>query len=240
MFKVTKDPETGRITSLHLQDVTFSYSYLVSPRPETDFNPGTYGTELIIKDSETLKAVKQYLNEIMEEAKVTTWEGKTPKQLNLPLKKGNEESELEADAFVLKTSSKTQPKLFIRTDDSDRAHEVTESELDEIYAGMTGDAIVKFRAYAYNGIKGIKAYLNAVCKTGNGTPLAAKTSYEDVFSGPTDFDAPAARAQTVKPKVQPKTVAEDDINLDALLSGQGATTGKAEVANLTIDDLLNS
>jgi hypothetical protein len=239
MFKVTRDPETGRITSLHLQDVVFSYSYLVSPRPETDFNPGTYGTELVIKDADTVKAVKEYLNDIMEEAKVTTWENKVPKSVNLPLKKGNEENELEANAFVLKTSSKQQPKLFIRPEDSERAHEVTEDELDEIYAGMVGDAIVKFRAYSYNGIKGIKAYLNAVCKTDNGTPLAAKTSYEDVFSGPTEFDAAPAPKRVAPKKVQQVEADDDTVDLDAMLASN-VTTTKAEPANLTIDDLLNN
>ena len=78
---------------------------------------------------------------------------------------------MEADAFVLKTSSKMQPKLFIRDEDDTRAHEVTEEELDDIYAGMIGEAIVSFKAYSYNGIRGIKAYLNAVCKTGDGQPL---------------------------------------------------------------------
>lgn len=239
MFKVTRDPETGRITSLHLQDVTFSYSYLVSPRPETDFNPGTYGTELIVKDADTVRAVKDYLNEVMEEAKVTTWENKVPKQLNIPLKIGNVENELEAGAYIVKTSSKQQPKLFIRPEGSERAHEVTEEELDEIYAGMVGDAIVKFRAYSYNGIKGIKAYLNAVCKTGDGTPLAAKTSYEDVFSGPTEFDTAPAPKKAAPKKVQPAQTEDDTVNLDAMLSSQ-VTTTKAEPANLTIDDLLNS
>lgn len=237
MFKVTNDPETGRITSLHLQDVIFSYSYLVSPRPETDFNSGTYGTELVIKDIETVKAVKQYLNEVMEEAKVTTWEGKVPKTVNLPLKKGNEENDLEADAFVLKTSSKQQPKLFIRPEDSERAHEVAEEELDEIYAGMVGDAIVKFRAYSYNGVKGIKAYLNAVCKTGDGTPLAAKTSYEDVFSGPTDFDTAPAPKKVAPKKVVQAQPEDDTVDLDAMLASN-VTTAKAEPAVLTIDDLL--
>lgn len=234
MFKVNTNPETGKTVSLHLTDVTFSYSYLVSPRPENDFNPGTYGTELIIHDQETLKAAKDYLNEVMEEAKTTTWNNKIPKGLHLPIKKGNEDNDLEQGNFVLKTSSKQQPKLFIRPDDSERAKEVTEDELDEIYAGMVGEAIVKFRAYSYNGINGVKAYINAVCKTGDGTPLAKKVSYEDVFSGETDFDAPAPAKKAAPKKAAKK---DDDIDLDNMLSGQ-PTTAKAEEDNLTIDDLL--
>lgn len=236
MFKVTRHPETGETTALHLSDVIFSYSYLVSPRPETDFNPGTYGTELILTDQESVKAVKEYLNEIMEEAKNNTWEGKIPSKLNLPLKKGNEESDLENGRFVLKTSSKTQPKLFVRTENDTKAREVGENDLDEIYAGMTGEAIVKFRAYSYNGIKGVKAYLNAVCKTGDGKPLAAKVSYEDVFSAETAFDSPAA--PTPAKKVVQTEVATNDIDIDSLLSSQ-PTTSKAEPGVLSIDDLLN-
>lgn len=241
MFKVTKNPETGQTTALHLSDVIFSYSYLVTPRPETDFNPGTYGTELILTDQESVSAVKQYLNEVMQEATNTVWEGKTPKQVNLPLKKGNEESELEAGRFVLKTSSKTQPRLFVRNENDTKAREVGENDIDEIYAGMIGEAIVKFRAYSYNGIKGVKAYINAVCKTGEGTPLAKKVSYEEVFSGATEFDTeptpiPAAAPKKAAPKAQ--TEQNDDIDLDSMLSQQ-PTTSKAETKTLSIDDLLN-
>jgi len=234
MFKVNTNPETGKTVSLHLSDVTFSYSYLVTPRPETDFNPGTYGTELIIHDQETFKAAKDYLNEVMEEAKVTTWENKIPKNLHLPIRKGNDDNELEAGNFVIKTSSKQQPKLFIRNEDETRAREVTENELDEIYAGMIGEAIITFRAYSYNGIKGVKGYINAVCKTADGTQLAKKVSYEDAFSGATDFDAAPAPRSTPAPK---KEVASDDIDLDSMLSQQPTTT-KAESTGLTIDDLL--
>lgn len=236
MFKVNTNPETGKVASLHLSDVTFSYSYLVTPRPENDFNPGTYGTELIIDDTETVKGIKDYLNEVIEEAKTTTWDGKMPKKLNLPLKKGREDKELEEGKFVLKTSTKQQPKLFIRKGEDTRAKEVTEEELDEIYAGMVGEAIVKFKAYSYNGINGVKAYLNAVCKTGDGTPLTKSVSYEDVFSGETDFDAPAKPAKKAAPKKEAKS---DEVDLDNMLSSQ-PTTSKAESDNLTIDDLLNN
>jgi len=235
MFKVNTNPETGKVSSLHLSDVTFSYSYLVSPRPETDFSPGTYGSELIIDDMETIKGIKEYLNEVLEEAKSTVWDGKLPKKLNLPLKKGREDKELEVGKFILKTSTKNQPKLFIREEDETRAREVTEENLDEIYAGMIGEAVVKFKAYSYNGINGVKAYLNAVCKTGTGTPLTKSVSYEDVFSGETDFDKPAPEPQ----KKVTKTESSDEVDLDSMLSSQ-PTTSKAETTNLTIDDLLNS
>lgn len=242
MFKINQDQETGKIKSLHLMDVTFSYSYLVSPRPESDFNAGTYGTELIIRDTETVAAIKKYLAQVMEEAKVTTWEGKIPKNLNLPLKAGNEESELEADAFVLKTSSKMQPKLFIRDEDDTRAHEVTEEELDDIYAGMIGEAIVSFKAYSYNGIRGIKAYLNAVCKTGDGQPLAAKTSYEDAFSSATEFDTVPKKA-TPKKTAKKEEAADEDVDLDSMIATPTRkvskdTVQKGETVSLTIDDLL--
>ena len=45
-----------------------------------------------------------------------------------------------------------------------------------------GEAIIQLAAYNYNGQKGITCYLNAVCKTGDGTPLGGNVSYEDEFS----------------------------------------------------------
>jgi hypothetical protein len=251
MYKFIKN-DAGNITSLKLEDVVFSYSYLVSPRPETDFSPGTYGTELVITDDETVKAIKTYLNEIIAEAKTTTWEGKMPKSLNLPIKKGNDDKEFEAGAYVLKTSSKMQPKLYIREEGEERAHVVEEDELDEIYAGMVGEAIVKFKAYTYNGIKGIKAYLNAVCKTGDGTPFESKIDYEDEFSTETMFDAePSPKKAKAKPaKKQEVEEEEEELSIDDMLSKEAKpepkakskapskTASKAASTDLDIDDLL--
>lgn len=225
MFKVIRDETTGKIKTLQVQDVVFSYAYLVSPRGEKDFNPGTYGTELIISDDDTVKAIKEYLNQVIEEAKSTTWDNKIPKNLNLPIRQGNEENEYEKGAIILKTSTKNQPKLFIRPEGETRAREVEEEELDEIYSGMVGEAIVKFSAYSYNGIKGIKAYLNAVCKTGDGESFESSISYEDAFSEASDFDIEAkpSKKATKKKKVEEEN--EEGVDLDSIINSNGSKKG---------------
>jgi hypothetical protein len=245
MVKVTRSKETGKITRVRLSDVVFSYAYLISPRPEDDFKAGTYGAELLFDDTETLAAVKEYLKEVMDDAKENTWKGKVPKDLHLPLSEGDEEKDLEAGMWKIKTTTKKQPQLFIKPEGSSTAHEVDEDELDEIYSGMIGDAIITFRAYNYNNIKGITAYLNAVCKTGEGTVLSARVSYEDEFSDGTDFDddedetedalanlkpkeSTKAKASTTKKtttkkatkKVEPEEdEEEEEISLDSLIKG---------------------
>jgi len=246
MLKVTRDPETNRIKRLQTGDVMFSYAFLTTVRPETDFKKGTYGADLIIQDEETLEAVKEYIQEVMESALEDTWEGKMSKTLYVPLKKGNEESEVEAGHYVLKTTTRKQPKLLIRDEETGVAHEITEDEVDDIYSGMIGEAIIQLSAYNYNGQKGITCYLNAVCKTGDGTPLGGNVSYENEFSLGSEFDEPTNAKAEVKSgskKKKPVVVEEepdDALSLDALINGSVVTKGKAaDSKRPTIDDLIN-
>jgi hypothetical protein len=188
MLKVYKKSDDDSIFQLKTADSRFSYSYLIKPRTEDNFGAGTYGTELIIKDKATIKAIKQYLDEVVRAAIPNVWNNKLPKSIHMPFREGDADNELEAGAYVLKTASKIQPKIFIRLDGESKAHEVEEDELDDIYAGMIGEAVFAFSAYNYNGACGIKAYLNAVCKTGDGEPLAARVDYESEFSLSSEFD----------------------------------------------------
>ena len=253
MLRVTRD-DNGLIKQIQTAPGVFSYTYLATPRPEGDFNAGTYGTEFIVNDEETITALKEYLNQEIMANKASLWGGKLPANLHLPLRRGDDENELEAGSFVLKTTSKMQPKLFILDTSTGRAHEVeTEEELNDIYAGMIGEVIIKFRAYSYNKINGVKCYINAACKTDDGTPLSARTSYQDAFSLTTEFDTVAETPANV---VQTKEV-EAEVTIDDLLSSQPtkATTEVASApaqsfakptakttapakADLTLDDLL--
>jgi hypothetical protein len=49
MFKINR-MDDGRIRSIQTAESIFSYAYLVSPRPESDFKAGTFGTDLIIRE----------------------------------------------------------------------------------------------------------------------------------------------------------------------------------------------
>lgn len=259
MFKVNRNEE-GQIRSIQTAESVFSYSYLVNPRPESDFKAGTYGTDLIIRDADTIAAIKEYISQVMREAKESSWDGKIPKNLSLPIRVGDDSIPLEAGALVLKTSTKIQPRVFIRDKSTGKPHEVTEEEIEngEIYSGMLGEIIFSFRPYNYNGVKGITAYVNAACKTGIGTPLGTKYDYEKEFSDDPeeteDEEVDEALASfsirpktTVKKSTKKVVVEEDELSEDdeeesakpvITKRKSSAITKEKESANLTIDDFL--
>lgn len=225
--------EEGKIIKLRLENATVSYPYLVSPRPEGQFKAGSYGAEFIIYDEETKALVKDYVKEVAKTAIATHWNNKVPQKLGLPYEEGNEEVEREAGALILKTSSpKFQPRLFIRDPQTGRAHEITEDEIDSIYAGMIADADVTFKAYNVNGSTGITAYLGAVCKVADGEPFATKQSLEDSFSLPSVFDAEPAET---KPTSKPTTKTTKNKK-----AAEEATEEAAEANPVSLDDLLTS
>ena len=153
---------------------------------------------------------------------------------------------------MLKTTTNKQPKIHIRDEGSGLAHEITEDEVDEIYSGMIGEAIIQFSPYNYLGRKGITCYLNAVCKTGDGTVLGGVASYVDEFSLGSDFDAPVEVPKKGKKRVVVEEEEEDAPSLDALISGSVVTKdkpasksqtkakAKEEPKRPSIDDLINS
>lgn len=206
----------GKIIRIRVENAVVSYPYLVAPRPEGQFKTGSYGAELIVFDEETISLIKQYVREVADAAVKLVWNDRIPATLNLPYRLGDEDNEIEAGGFVLKTGSpKFQPKLLIRDPQSGRAHELTEDEIGEFYAGMIADADVTFKAYNFNGIAGITAYLNAICKVGEGTPIAAMASIEDSFSAPSIFDA-EPQPQPAKP-AKATTKPQSAKSLDDLL-----------------------
>jgi hypothetical protein len=244
-MSLTRDKDTNVIKSLKTGDVVFSYAFLTSPRPEGSLNPGTYGAELIISDEETKKEVMEYLKQMIEDGKKNTWKGKIPKDLYIPVRDPDEENEHEKDALiVLKTSTKIQPKLYIRDPETGRAHNVEEDEEEEIYSGMVGEAIIRMVVVDFKGFHGIKAYINAACKTADGTPFGSVINYEDEFSEDaaygSEFDA-VKETKTTKPKKTTKKEPEpeedeDDVDLDSLIKKGSSKTSK-EPDEETIDSL---
>ena len=223
MSKLVRNND-GKIIRIRVENAVVSYPYLIAPRPEGRFKTGSYSAELIVFDEETISLVKQYVREVADAAVKLVWNDRIPATLNLPYRLGDEDNEIEAGGFVLKTGSpKFQPKLLIRDPQSGRAHELTEDEIGEFYAGMIADADVTFKAYNFNGIAGITAYLNAICKVGEGTPIAAMASIEDSFSTPSAFDADP-QPQPAKP-AKATTKPQSAKSLDDLL--EAATEQKA-------------
>lgn len=244
-MSLTYVEDSDQIKSLKTSDVIFSYAYLVTPRPEGSFNPGTYGVELIVEDDETRDEIMEYLKQTIEDGKKNLWKGKIPRDLKLPIRDGDDEKEIEAGCLVLKTSSKNKPKLYIRDEETGRAYEVSsEDDVDEIYSGMIGEAVVTFRSYDYNGVRGVKAYINAACKTAAGTPLGSSVSYEDLFSdGSGEFDKPAETTKSSKKKVtsskkKVEEVEEDeeDIDIDSMIKPKSKTTKKTTKKKVEEED----
>lgn len=184
MLKAYRNSETGEITAVQTSAGIFSYAYLTTP--DSSFGSPVYRTEFVTRDKKTVDLVKEYLAQVVNAAKSEQWGGKLPKGLNLPVRNGNEGNELEDGAFVLKLSNKVQPDIYIK--ENGKAHQISEDEIDDIYSGMEGEVIFSFKAYNMNGAKGVKAYLNGVCKTGEGKPIGTRISFVDAFSDPGAFD----------------------------------------------------
>lgn len=248
MSYLYRDPETNVIKKIRITNAIASYAFLTSPRPaDSKFKAGQYGTDLIITDEETKALVKEYVKEVATFALKNEWGGKKPASLKLPYHDGDEEKEHEAGHMILSAGApKIQPKLLIRDPRTGRASELSEEEVDEYYSGMLVDADIVFRAYSVGINTGITAYINAVCKVGEGTPFSAGNSVVDSFSLEVEpdedsFDEPVTKAKTKKPvtKVEAADVTLDDL-LDTAPKGKKTTATVEEAAEITLDDLLNA
>lgn len=271
-LKIYRDAD-GVITQLKTGEGRFSYTYLTTTKPPfvqgSDEKP-VYATDLIVDDEETIAAIKTYLNEIISDARTELWaaaikknQGRLPAGLHLPFRVGDEEKEPEAGKYVLSTKSTFQPKLYILNQNTGRAYEVeTDEDIEQIYSGMYGEIIVKFKAYAYGTSNGITCYIQSACKTNDGEPLGNRTNFGDEFSLTSDFDqsvddiviekkpaskpvaanktsAKTAAKTTSKPvAAKPQTVVEESIDIDNLLSVSSSAAEETDKVPTSIEDLL--
>lgn len=182
-----------KIQSIKLTDVKLSYPYLVAPRPKGTFGEGSYGSEFLIYDSETVELLNQYVKYLVAEA-LPGWGNKMPKNMTTPFRSPEPENNKNEEGALLVLKAKTfkndddmpeQPQLFIRKA-GEKPRELTEEEIAnyEITAGNIADAFVTLHAYTYQGKSGISAKVTAVCKTGEGTPVFSrpKINLLDEFS----------------------------------------------------------
>jgi hypothetical protein len=257
MLKVFRDEETGLIKSLRTGEVLFSYAFLTRPKPEGDFKAGYYGADLIIEDQDTLEAVKEYIKQEIEVGKQTKFDGKLGKGFHIPLRQGDPEVELEEDKFVLKANTKFQPQVLIKDYAAREVREITEDEVDEIYSGMYGSAVIKIKPYSYSGQKGVSCYLSSVLKTRDGDPLGSSMSYIDMFEEDMDFeDIEDELEEQLQPKEEKTTSSKkntssktsskkntsskkEEVDVDSLIEGSKKDSGDNEdTKELSIEDLL--
>lgn len=243
MSSLTKDPN-GRITRLRITDAMVQYTALVEPRDDRDLKPGTYGAQFIIRDEETIALIKEYTREIAAEAIRTEWK-KKPYPIGKPYSKGSEDREAEAGGYILKTNSGFQPKLYIRRPGQ---RTIALDDNDEFYDGMIVDADVVFKAYNVTGNHGVTAYLQAVCKVGDGEPLYVSSAssfdvvdFEDDEASSFDEEPTPPKKKAPAKKAPVKEAVEDDLDLDLDdfdLDEDGEEEDEVDTSGMTLEDLL--
>ena len=173
-------------TKVITNKVRFSYAQVFTPGSIGDSEEKKYSVSLIIpkSDKETLKLIKQAIENAKEAGKSTKFNGKVPANLQTPLRDGDidrEDDEAYAGAYFINANAKNKPGVVDRN-----LEPITDQ--DEFYSGCYGRASVTFYAYNANGNKGIAAGLNHVQKTSEGEPLGGRVAADVDFGDDLDFD----------------------------------------------------
>lgn len=175
-------------TKVITNKVRFSYAHVFKAESVSDDEGAEkkFSVSLIIpkSDKETVKLIKQAIENAKEAGKTSKFGGKIPATLKLPLRDGDEErpdDEAYAESYFINASAKTKPGVVDR-----EMNPITDEE--EFYSGCFGRASVTFYPFNANGNKGIAAGLNHVQKTSEGEPLGGRVSVETDFDDEPDFD----------------------------------------------------
>lgn len=166
--------------------VRFSYVHVFEPAAVGESEDKKYSVSLIIPktDKETLKLIKQAIENAKEAGKVSKFNGKIPAVLKTPLRDGDEErpdDEAYKNAYFINASAHTKPGVVDR-----QMNPITDE--DEFYSGCYGRASVTFFPFNASGNKGIAAGLNHVQKTAEGEALGGRVSVDVDFDDEPDFD----------------------------------------------------
>lgn len=173
-------------TKVITNKVRFSYVHVFTPTAISESDDKKYSISLIIPkgDKETIKLIKQAIENAKEKGKTEKWGGKIPANLQTPLRDGDidrEDDDAYANAYFVNANAKTKPGVV------DKNLEPITDE-DEFYSGCYGRASITFYPYNANGNKGIAAGLNHVQKTSEGEPLGGRVAPEVDFDDEPDFD----------------------------------------------------
>lgn len=175
-------------TKVITNKVRFSYVHVFKPEAVSDDEGAEkkYSVAIIIpkSDKETLKLIKQAVDNAKEAGKSTKYGGKIPANLKLPLRDGDEEREGDEayeNAYFINATAKTKPGVVDR-----EMNPITDEE--EFYSGCYGRASITFYPFEAKGNKGVAAGLNHVQKTSEGEPLGGRVSVEVDFEDAVDFE----------------------------------------------------
>ena len=171
--------------------VRFSYCNIFRSRVFTEGQDAKYSVCLLIpkKDKKTLDKIQEAMDAAIEDGIASKWGGKTPKNLHLPLRDGDEERADEAPEYegmmFLNANSTSKPGIV----DADR-NEILDP--DEVYSGCWGRASINFFPYDNHGNRGVGVGLNNIQKIKDGERLggaraSAEKDFDDDFTD-TDED----------------------------------------------------
>ena len=159
--------------------VRFSYVHIFEPTAIDEGSDEKYSLSVIIpkSDKATLKKIKEAIEAAKEQGRTKKWGGKSPAELKLPLRDGDEErpdDEAYANSYFFNCSSKQKPGIVDKN---------TQPILDaeEVYSGCYGRVAVNFYPFDTSGSKGVAAGLNNVQKIKDGDPLGGRSRAEDDF-----------------------------------------------------------
>ena len=175
-------------TKVVTNKVRFSYVNIFSRRAFRDGQDAKYSICLLIpkEDKAGLAKLTKAMDEAVQEGIKSKWGGKTPKNLHLPLRDGDEERAGEAAEYegmmFLNANSNTKPGIV----DKD-LNEILDP--DEVYSGCWGRASINFFPYDSNGNRGVGVGLNNIQKLKDGERLGgSRASAEDDFGDGYDED----------------------------------------------------
>lgn len=171
--------------------VRFSYVNIFRSKSFQQGQDAKYSICLLIpkKDKKTIKAIKDAIEETIQEGITSKWGGKKPANLHTPLRDGDEEKAEEQpeyeEMYFLNANSTTKPGII----DRDR-NEILDP--DEVYSGCWGRASINFFAYNNQGNKGVGVGLNHIQKLSEGERLGgrrttAEEDFDDDFEDDEEF-----------------------------------------------------
>jgi hypothetical protein len=168
---------TRKGTKVTTGKVRLSYTHLFEPHA-IEGNEPKYSVSVIISktDIETLKAIKEAVEEVKGQGKVK-WGGKVPPNLKTPLRDGDSErpdDEAYANCYFLNANSKNKPGVV-------DANVQPILDATEVYSGCYGRLTLNFYPYSASGNKGVACGLGNVQKLAEGDPLGGFTRAEDDF-----------------------------------------------------------
>jgi len=166
--------------------VRLTYVNVVTPRAQQQGGEAKYSVTLLIPKSDvaTKADIDASINAAAQDALAKIWNGARPPQLRIPIYDGDgvrpsgEPFGAECKGhWVLNASSKTKPQC-VGIDNIN-----VELSPSDIYSGMYARVTIRFFGYSNSGNKGIGCGLGNILKTGNGEPLAGRTSADVDFAG---------------------------------------------------------